>query len=126
MKNNILNSKKTKHIILIILSTIYLLASIKSVFFVAFGVALFRHPFGDRLYVAFFQGFVDWDITTVKLNSLFLALSIICIIWRIASYCLVFKKSYIPFAIGVIIDAVISYAMYIIPFVIIMEAVLNS
>lgn len=38
MKNNILNSKKTKHIILIILSTIYLLASIKSVFFVAFGV----------------------------------------------------------------------------------------
>lgn len=126
MKNNILNSKKTKHIILIILSTIYLLASIKSVFFVAFGVALFRHPFGDRLYVAFFQGFVDWDITTVKLNSLFLALSIICIIWRIASYCLVFKKSYIPFAIGVIIDAVIFYAMYIIPFVIIMESEIEA
>ncbi len=69
----------------------------------------------------FLQGFVEWDITTVKLNSLFLALSIICVIWRIASYCLVFKKVYMPFAIGVIIDAVISYAMYVIPFVVIME-----
>lgn len=118
---NMSTNKKLNHLILIMLSTIYLLASIKSVLFVAFGVALFGHPFGDRLYVAFFQGFVYWDITTVKLNSLFLALSIICIIWRIASYCLVFKKSYIPFAVGVIIDAVISYAMYVIPFVVIME-----
>lgn len=118
---NMLNNKKLNHLILIMLSTIYLLASIKSAFFVAFGVALFRHPFGDRLYVAFFQGFVEWDITAIKLNSLFLALSIMCIIWRIASYCLVFKKVYMPFAIGIIIDAVISYAMYVIPFVVIME-----
>ena len=113
MKNNVCKCNgKSSHLILIILSVLYFIASVGSLF-IAFNEDSFLHFIGDRLYIILYLLFIS-DIFDPMVNLLSLVFFIVYIIFRIVSYCLVFKKTYMPFAIGTIIDAVFFYALYLI------------
>ena len=113
MKNNICKcSAKSRRLLLLILSAIYIAASVVSLL-IAFSEDAFLHFIGDRLYIILYLLFTS-DIFDPMVNLLSLVFFIVYIIFRIVSYCLVLKKTYMPFAIGTIIDAVFFYALYLI------------
>ena len=113
MKNNICKcSVKSRRLLLLILSAIYFAASVVSLL-IAFSEDAFLHFIGDRLYIILYLLFTS-DIFDPMVNLLSLVFFIVYIIFRIVSYCLVLKKTYMPFAISTIIDAVFFYALYLI------------
>ena len=113
MKNNICKcSVKSRRLLLLILSAIYFAASVVSLL-IAFSEDAFLHFIGDRLYIILYLLFTS-DIFDPMVNLLSLVFFIVYIIFRIVSYCLVLKKTYMPFAIGTIIAAVFFYALYLI------------